>query len=533
LIHPAVRDLFLDLAKHPGFQDAVRRAGAAGATSRTGGKASLSGLTTAAKALYSVLLWHYASRPVLLVTDGNKQAEALAELVETFFSLLAADGRNSPQLLPALDVLPLQNLSPHAEILEQRAIGLWRLATERVPITVLPVPAALQRIAPGEYYRQLALRLRVGDEIPLEDVLAHLESIGYERREPVEMVGEYSVRGGILDVFSPEAPRPVRIDLFGDLVESIRRFDVESQRSVLKIEECTLLPLSEYQKSRALLGELNELMDGAGPPGEPFPGWELLTAMVRPQTSSVFSLLANPVIVWDEPEQVSGAAERFWKRLEQIERTPAYDPEKLYFRWEDLKNQVQAAARLDIRELDLDWDGEARFHVPTRPAMTFHGNMQVAIAEARNLVESGQRVAFFAATTGEVERLADILNEYGLTYQLGLEQGDSTPAYLAERAYMAGTVASVYLVKGLVRLHGGELRIYSRIGEGTRVSVQLPLDARKLRRHARRCLTLVVDPRGLSPAARAIAAGQLEAEHRQVSDAVTRGHEGLTELPTL
>ena len=62
------------------------------------------------------------------------------------------------------------------------------------------------------------------------------------------------VRGGILDVFSPEAAKPVRIDLFGDQVESIRRFDVESQRSVLKIEDCTLLPLTEYQKSRAAAG---------------------------------------------------------------------------------------------------------------------------------------------------------------------------------------------------------------------------------------------------------------------------------------
>ena len=88
------------------------------------------------------------------------------------------------------------------------------------------------RIEPGDFYRQLALQLHVGDELPLDEVIAHLESIGYERREPVEMVGEYSVRGGILDVFSPEASRPVRIDLFGDQVESIRRFDVESQRPV-------------------------------------------------------------------------------------------------------------------------------------------------------------------------------------------------------------------------------------------------------------------------------------------------------------
>ena len=181
-----------------------------------GGNASLSGLTTTAKALYSVLLWQSLGRSLIIVVDGNKEAEALWEALNTFFSLLVAEAGNSPQLLPALDVVPPQNLSPHAEICAQRAIGLWRLATQRVPITIMPVASALLRIEPGDFYRQLALKLRVGDELPLDEVVAHLESIGYERREPVEMVGEYSVRGGILDVFPPEAPKPVRIDLFGD-----------------------------------------------------------------------------------------------------------------------------------------------------------------------------------------------------------------------------------------------------------------------------------------------------------------------------
>ena len=452
MIHPVVRDLFLDLGKHPGFQDALRRL-------TTSSEASLSGLTSTAKAAYSVLLWQATGRPLLILVDGNKQAETLLEALQTFFSLLAAEERNAPQLLPPLDVLPLQNLSPHAEILEQRAVGLWRLATQRVPITIMPVASALLRIAPAEYYRQLALKLRVGDELPLDDVLAHLESIGYERREPVEMVGEYSVRGGILDVFSPEANKPVRIDLFGDQVESIRRFDVESQRSVLKVEDCTLLPLTEYQKSRALLAELNELVSEADlpgrdlpAPGEPFAGWEVLTAMLRPRDSSVFSLLDKPLIIWDEPEQVRAAAERFWKRLDQIERSSAYDPDKIFFRWEDLKRQAGPAPQISVKELDISAASEA-IHIATRPSLTFHGNMQMAIAEARNLVESGSRVAFFASSSGEVERIADILNEYGIPYQLGLDQSDSTPAYLAERAYMAGSVASIYVIKGAIR-HG-------------------------------------------------------------------------------
>jgi len=355
----------------------------------------------------------------------------------------------------------LQNLSPHAEILEERAIGLWRLATQKVPITILPVASAMLRIEPAEFYKQLALKLKVGEELPLEEVIAHLVSVGYQKREPVEMVGEYSLRGGILDVFSPEYAKPVRIDLFGDQVESIRRFDVESQRSVLKIEDCTLLPLTEYQFSRNLLVDLGELMREADipgrdlpPPGESFPGWELVAAMARPRKSSVFSMVDRPLIVWDEPEQVHAAADRFWKRLDQIERSPAFAPERIYLSWEEMLQHASDCPRLDIKELEIGWSKEGEggnYHISTRPSQSFHGNMQVAIAEARTLVEAGNRVAFFASSTGEVERLADILNEYAIPYQLGLEQFESTPAYLAERAYHAGAVANIYLVKGIVR----------------------------------------------------------------------------------
>lgn len=453
MIHPAVRDLFLDLSRHPAFQEVLRRVS-------SGAETSLSGLTTTAKALYSVLLAQLSGRPLIVVADGNKQAEELSDAIRTFHDLLVGDDRLKPQLLPALDVVPLQNMSPHAEILEERAIGLWRLATQKARITVLPVASALMKIEPGDYYRQLALHLRVGDELPLEDVVQHLESIGYERRDPVEMVGEYSVRGGILDVFSPEAQKAVRVDLFGDQVESMRRFEVESQRSVLKIEECTLLPLTEFQRSRSLWLRLAELVRDSGipgrdlpPPGEAFPGWELVTPMLKPREHSIFGLVERPIVVWDEPDAVRGAAERFWKRLEQIDRSPAYDSGRIYFSLEELQHQARNAPRVEIKELEIGLEHEGALHVPTRPSLAFHGNMQVAIAEARTLVESGSRVAFFASSTGEVERIADILNEYGLAFQLGLDQSESTPEYLAQRAYMAGAVASIYVIKGSVR-HG-------------------------------------------------------------------------------
>ncbi|MBI1788523.1 MAG: transcription-repair coupling factor [Acidobacteria bacterium] len=415
MIHPSIRDLFAGLAKHPAFQEALHR------LRERPGAVGLSGLNHTAKAVYSVLLWQLTGQPLLLIVDGNQEAETLLEAIETFFDLLVT-GRDPPrpQLLPALDVLPFQDLAPHAEILEQRAVGLLRLAGQNASITVAPIASALLRIEGAEFYRQLRLSLRAGDEVPLPDLIQHLESVGYQRREPVEMVGEFSVRGGIVDVFSPESAQPVRIELFGDQIESIRRFEVASQRSIAKIESCSLLPLTEYPKSADARG---------------------------PRTASVFSLPENPLVVWDEPEQTRSAAERTWKRLEQ--NAPEGEAEAWFFRWEELEAQCAPLLNVAMRQLDLDAD--PALHIPARPSPAFHGNIQAAVSETRALVESGNRVVFFAASTGEVERVADVLNEYGIAYQLGLEQ---TPEYLAERAYFAGAVASTFVVKGAVRRGG-------------------------------------------------------------------------------
>jgi len=452
--HPAIRDLFQSLSRDPAFQDVVGRL-----IRDPHARLSLSGLTTTAKALYIVLLWQATERNLVVVVDGNNKADVLTELVDTFFDLLVTSDLPRPQTIPALDVLPAQRMSPHSEISEQRAIGLWRMASNKTSITITPVPSALLRTEAAEFYRQLALSLRVGEEIPLQDLLAHLESIGYEKRDPVEMVGEYSLRGGILDIFPAEASKPIRIELFGDLIESIRRFDVQTQRSVMKISETTLLPLAEYPKSRELFLQLADQMDVANA-GDPFPGWEFAVPLVRARTHSLFSLTENPVVVVDEPEQAAGAAERFWKRLEERSDRPfPCPPEANFYTWPELRETLEGNAELSIRELELitshqqlTTGGEAgTAETASRPSMAFHGNIQAAVAEARNLVEQGYCVVFFGRSSGELERLADIFQEYSVPFQLGLDPADATRPYLAERSYVAGASASTFLVKGLIR----------------------------------------------------------------------------------
>ncbi len=422
--HPAVRDLFQTLSRHPAYQELVSKL-----SRRELGKSSLAGLTPTAKALYLVLLWQATERPLLVIADGNQRAELLSELVETFFDLLISHAGSRPQLLPALDVLPGQKLSPHTEITGARAIALWRMASGPVPITIAPAGSLLLRTHPPEHYRRLALEVRVGEELPLDVLEAHLRSIGYEKRDPVEMVGEYSIRGGILDVFPADNARPLRVEFFGDEVESIRRFDVDSQRSVMKVTEGRILPLIEQPREGML-----------------FPGWEFVDAMENPREKSLIDLAGDAVVVLDEPEQIASASERLWKRLEQQD-APELAAANFYH-WEDLEQRIGVLPQIHLRELDLDVNTP---HIGTRPSMAFHGSMQVAVAEARTMVEQRYRVAFFAPSNGELERLADILREYSVPFQLGLAPNEAASPYLAERAYLAGPVASTYLIKGKVR----------------------------------------------------------------------------------
>jgi len=424
--HPALTDLFATLGRHSSFQELARRLSSALSRNETS-EFRLSGLTATAKALYLALLWQIIERPMIVVVDGSKQAETITELLQTFWGLLGLPRR--PQLIPALDVLPGQGLSPHSEIAEQRAAGLYRLAGGTVPLTVTPVGSVLLRTQPPAFYRQLSVTLRVNEEVPFEELARHLESIGYERREPVEMVGEYSIRGGILDVFPAEADRPVRVEFFGDMVESLRAFDVETQRSVLKLHEATLFPLAEIPRIE----------------NEARPGWEFEAIAASQPRATILDQVDDPLIVLDEPEQIAAAAERLWKRLSERETALA---EQIFCRWEEIAERVAKRLRLALRELDLE--AHASLSISSRPSIAFHGNMSVAVAEARTMVELGNRVVFFAASNGELERLADIFQEYRVPFQLGLDPSEAAAGYLAQRTY-AGEFASILLARGRVR----------------------------------------------------------------------------------
>jgi transcription-repair coupling factor (superfamily II helicase) len=443
--NPRIEELFSGLARGAGFLSLAQRL----ESGKTGAQClRLSGLTLTAKAAYAALLYRATGRQQVLIADGSKQAEALFPILSTFCSLL--DIAQPPMLLPALDVLPGQGMSPHAEILAARAEAFDRLSKDEAGIVVMPVAAALTRIHPPQYYRQLTLKLHVHEEMPLDDLSSHLESIGYERHDPVEMAGEYSLRGGILDVFPPGQDEPLRIEFFGDEIESIRRFDPATQRSTHKLTECVLQPLTEFQKSRALLTQLSEYLREEGlrglalpAEGEAFAGWETLVSALRPGEATILDFFRNPLVVIDEPELTQAAAERLWIRLEAA---PEYARAQAgMIAWEPFVELTRRHDVIETRLIEIAGEDERSFHISTRPALAFHGNLQFAIREAKTLIEAGSRIAFFAPTAGELERIADVFSEYGISYQIDLGTG-AVPEHLRERAQPGSAAAA--LIRG-------------------------------------------------------------------------------------
>ena len=225
MILPFVRELMADLESSASFER-VRRHLAGGT-----GRRRVSGLTATARALYLPYMVRAGKAPALVLVSDNKAAETLHANVLAACELTGALAPEEVLRLPAHDVLPFENLSPHGEIQEQRAAALWKLATGSAKLVIAPVEAACMKLFPRDYYAALALRLRVGEEHLPDMIVDHLISVGYTRVDVVEMPGQVTIRGGILDVYSPESERPVRLDFFGDEIESIRRFDPDTQRS--------------------------------------------------------------------------------------------------------------------------------------------------------------------------------------------------------------------------------------------------------------------------------------------------------------
>src|SRR6266849_4367301 len=424
MILPAVRERLENLLRQPSVEGAI-------AALRAGRQhISLSGLHDVAKAFVAAYITHELRRPAFFIADSNRRAEALTESLR-FFSSIFPSALGGVATLPAFDTLPWQSQSPHADILERRAATLFRLTDGQVSLLVAPVTAALWRYQDPYIYLSLARTLATDTEIPLEELITHIGSVGYTRTEMVEMPGQFAMRGGIVDVFSPESLRPVRIELLGDTVESVREFDPRTQRSIAPVVRTTLLPLTEW----AVPAENYSPDNGAS--------WEALSFFGPkrdPGASSLFELAESslrPIVFLDEPAAIREAATKHLAAaVENYERhgqANAPDAEDYFWTEKQFAAALEKTSQVNLEHLALGIGSHPQFELSSRPSARFHGDVVACMNEVKSQVAAGGRVFLTAVSTGELERLADICREYEVPYVLG-ESEDAAAGFTAETA---------------------------------------------------------------------------------------------------
>ncbi|MGC2258939.1 MAG: transcription-repair coupling factor [Candidatus Sulfotelmatobacter sp.] len=467
MLLPFVRELFVDVQKLPAF------ARVASHLKEGTGRIRVSGLIPTAKALLLVLFQRSAQRPLIFVVKDNHAVEEFLPVLRGFCELTSACDPDSIVALPARDVLPFQNLSPHPELQEERATALWKIATGAASIVVSPVAATAIRLRSSNYYTDLARTIRRGESFDLDSLLAHLNTVGYTSTDVVEMPGQYAVRGGILDVYSPEADRPLRIEFFGDEADSIRKFDPASQRSSTPVDEALLLPLTETPVSELLLGAIHTRLSGKRIEGSEeiieaavragglnvFPGWEFYSP-VAGANSTIFDLIPSAAVLLDEPHQLTEEFDRFWTRVADVhERSGVGNlvrPEDLYLAPDDWWQKTSTLPGADIEHLGItrSLDDHSEVSLLTQPSPRFHGAVPTMLQEVQKLNADGKRVLFAVPNIGEVERLADVFTEYNVSFKLG-SRTRGGESYADETSYFAGevlttTLATAYIPEGVL-----------------------------------------------------------------------------------
>ena len=408
----------------------------------------VSGAAGCAKALVIARAFLAENRSLAILTATGTEAESLSHEVEFFLRLFNHD-QPAVVHLPGLEVDPYRGLSPHPEISAARAQALWQLLQDGPTILVASVGSAAVRLHHPQRFLSYCLQLGEGDPCSPDTLREHLIRVGYVEDEPVTDPGEFSVRGGILDVFPPHLEHPVRLEFIGDNVESLREFDVETQRSVSSRRELTIIPMREYCVTRATLERwADEVVTQWSEPflphldsertlarqGEHFPALEFMVPSVDPLEASIFDYIRGARLVPCDREVMETTlarhhAELYERFVDRIEANkPVLAPDRIYMTKDEIAAFLERSPRLELEELGIEDEGVPSIFLASQSTRKYHGNIRELIDDLGRFRESRERVALLFPNLGRAERMRDILIEYEIPAHLCREESTGAAA---------------------------------------------------------------------------------------------------------
>ncbi|MBI4716036.1 MAG: DEAD/DEAH box helicase, partial [Nitrospirae bacterium] len=378
---------------------------------------SVSGLWGSSKALFSARLQAETGRPLLVILPTEEAAEERFHDLEFYARWQGKQLKVS--FFPSWEVLPYDSFSPHAGLIHRRMTTLHALLTEPSAIVVASVPAAIQRLIPRKRLQEAVRSVRIGLEISPDKLCTHLVDVGYEPVSTVTQRGEFSPRGGILDLYSPVEPFPLRIEFFGDRVESLRWFDPETQRS--------LPPNEAPAREEALLFPAREIFG----PDLPASGGESLAPQVYGTLDTLFDYAAGGgrledlIVIHEEPAEIRRKTREFLDKaaesyaIHQDRGDDVPPPETLYLPEEPFL----APKTLELTSLAVTGEGA---ELPIRSVESLvtlkrpskelpSGDKGLPLETAAREIERTRQdhlVVLVCATEGQRERIRELLEEY-------------------------------------------------------------------------------------------------------------------------
>ena len=368
------------------LKTASARTGMDGASARVGG------LSPSAQALYvAVQASHRRKALSVVVVPDDEDVDRFS--ADTRFFMGALEGASSASLeeavkpFPSLQIEPYRNIAPHFGVASARAAALHAVASGAARIVVASAAALMPRLGAPDSLEAAAIELKPGmdlDPVALGDLLA---DAGFTREDPVDEHGEFCVRGGIVDWFPAGADHPLRVEFVGDNVESIRRYEPATQRSIETVDQAAVIPLTEKSGSATFFDYLPADRD--------------ITFIVR-EEEEVTAHAAKLV------EQVVSSYEAV-----KAENPEALEPDQLLTSWEEIAERLGYATRLEQLAIDAGPSHltHPTHHVACQPAVEFRGRIQEWIAEVKRMRKRGDTVLFVAASEGRAERTAELLAE--------------------------------------------------------------------------------------------------------------------------
>ena len=394
-------------------------------------------------------------RPLAVVLPKGVDREALLLDLRAFHP--AADGHGRVVAFPPLGVDPYGTLTPHPDHIRERIQTLDRCAGERVDVVLAPMLSWLERLQPRDRFLDSTLKIEIGNDMAPEKLVAVLTASGYQRHSLVESLGEFAVRGGIVDVFPPTREHPIRLEYFGDEIESIREFNPRDQRSMRSVDAIELPPAREhFDLATSIATEISDpsAADGPSPtaetptsaqsgrrgaegaerPGagggesrEPGGGNQEENGRI-PTRATLADYLTDPLWVEIEPESFIAEEEDWASYLEEhyhralAEGRDAAVPDDLYGTFEEGLRRSDSG-RLVMRELATEGSGATR--LIAQPAPSFHGRMADLAETVSKSLANGESICLAMSRPGSAQRLAEVLEEYEVPVALTLPDGDA------------------------------------------------------------------------------------------------------------